>query len=234
MGADVVRHDQVSEESGEVPQHVVFVPETFSPQLTEPAVQVGHAGGQGEQGDEEAFFFGCCFAQPGGDDGDEEVEADERVHEPQVAGQAGEVQQEARQVAGGRCAVNLSPQQGQRAVQQHEQDGGGTYAQEALAVELPHALSFLHGHQQVGGDNHEQGDGHARKAVVQGYPEAVCFVLQEGLGSGHFACPCRSVKILTGVYHHDQQAGEYAHIVQESNAFHVILSCFLGLNCYFI
>ena len=52
-------------------------------------------------------------------------------------------------------------------------------------------------------------------------------------GSGHFACPCRSVKILTGVYHHDQQAGEYAHIVQESNAFHVILSCFFRVKLLF-
>ena len=36
-------HDQVTEEAGEIEQHVEFVPETLSPNFSPPAVEIRHA-----------------------------------------------------------------------------------------------------------------------------------------------------------------------------------------------
>ena len=40
----IMRHYKVSQVTGEVPQHMVFVPETLSPYFTEPAVEIRHTG----------------------------------------------------------------------------------------------------------------------------------------------------------------------------------------------
>ncbi len=65
VDADVVSQNDVAEVAGEVPQHVVFVPEALAPYFTEEAYDVGHAGGYGEDGDEEEFFAWLGFAEPG-------------------------------------------------------------------------------------------------------------------------------------------------------------------------
>ena len=73
--------------TGEVPQHVVFIPETLSPYFTEPAVEIRHTGRKQEQTNEKPFFFSRSFTQPRRYDGDEQIKADQRIHEPQVFGQ---------------------------------------------------------------------------------------------------------------------------------------------------
>ena len=78
---DVVCQHQISQVTGEVPQHMVFIPETLSPEFPEPPVQVGHTGREEEQGDEESLLFGRCLVEPGGYDGHEKVEADQRINQ---------------------------------------------------------------------------------------------------------------------------------------------------------
>lgn len=44
VGVHIMCHDQVTEEAGEIEQHVEFVPETLSPNFSPPAVEIRHAG----------------------------------------------------------------------------------------------------------------------------------------------------------------------------------------------
>ncbi len=109
VGADVVCHYQIAQIAAEVPQHVILVPETLAPHLAAEAVEEGNAGAQGEEQQEEAFLGSRGLAQPGRHNGDEQIDADERIHEPEVAGQGGEVEQNAAQVLAGGVPANLAP-----------------------------------------------------------------------------------------------------------------------------
>ena len=228
--AYVVRNDRVSEIAREVPQHVVFVPETLAPQLAAPAVEVGHACRYEEQRDEEPLLACRGALKPGRDYGYEEVDAYERVHEPQVSGQRREVQRQAGDVVQRCCRVDLSPQQRQGAVQDHEYDKRWQYALCAAAVELPRRLPGGHGHEQVCRYDDEQRHRHARETVVERYPQAVGLVGQERLRPRHVGRSGRAIEVLAGVYQHHQKACEDAQIVQKDDP---RLLC-LGLWVHFV
>ena len=155
--ADVVCHHQIAQIAAEVPQHVIFVPETLAPHLAAEAVEEGNAGADGEEQQEEALFGSSGLAQPGRHDGDNQIDADERVHEPEVSGQGGEVEQQAAQVLAGGVPADLSPCHGQGGIEHKEDEEGGQDAQETFLVKLPGGHFLAHGRQQEGGHNHEQG-----------------------------------------------------------------------------
>jgi len=143
---------------------------SFQKHCPQPTVQVRHAGRQQEQPDKETFFFGRRLAQPGRDDRDEQVDADQRVHEPQVSGQRREVQEYPRQVFERGCSVDLPPQHRQGAIKYHEYEKRRQDADATPAVELPHGLPFLHRCKKKSGDYYKQWHGHTRETVVHRHP----------------------------------------------------------------
>ena len=223
MHTDVVGKDEIAQIAGEVPQHVVIVPEALSPHLAAPAVEVGHAGGHEEEADEEPLLPCRGLLQPWRDEGDEEVEAEERIHEPQVSGHRREVERQAQQVGERLIHGQLSPQQGQGAVKNHEHEEGWQDSRGTLAVELPHGLPLPHGREQIGGHDDEQWHRHSREPVVERHPQTVVLGAQQRLR------PCEvalgSVEVLTGVDEHHEEAGEHAYIVKEYDSllFHLSL-----------
>ena len=59
-------------------------------------------------------------------------------------------------------------------------------------------------------------------------------ILKERLRSYHICIAGSSIKILTGMNQHDQEARKHAHVIQKSNTFHFILSFLFtgaGLRC---
>ena len=61
---------------------MVFVPKALSPHFSEPTVQIWHTGRQEKQPDKETFFFDRHSAQPGRDDRNKQVNADQGIHKP--------------------------------------------------------------------------------------------------------------------------------------------------------
>lgn len=41
---NVMRQNKIAQITGEVPQHVVFIPETLSPHFTAPTIEIRHTG----------------------------------------------------------------------------------------------------------------------------------------------------------------------------------------------
>ena len=113
----------------------------------------------------------------------------------------------------GSRSVYLSPQQRQGAVQYHEDEERRQDAGEALTVELPHALFFLHRHKKVGGDNHEQGHCHTRESVVYGHPQAVGFAGKIGLRPCHIRGAGSTIKVLTGMNNNHKETRKHAHVI---------------------
>ena len=229
--ADVVCHHQIAQIAAEVPKHVIFVPETLAPHLAAEAVEEGYAGADGEEKQEEALFGCSGLSKPGRYDGNEEVKADERIDEPEVAGQRWEIEQDAAEVLLCGVPTNLSPQHGQGGVENVEDEHRRQNAEEAALVELPRGLLLAHGCQQKCGHNHEQGDRHTRETIIDGYPQAVGLVGQKGGGAGHVGGVGTSVKILTRVHQNDQEAGKGTHVIQKDDSFffHCIKILFLTI-----
>lgn len=90
--AYVMCQNKVSQITGEVPQHVIFIPKALPPHFTKPSAEIRHTCRQQEESNEETFFFCRGFVEPWRYDGHEEVKADEWIHKPQVPRQCGEVQ----------------------------------------------------------------------------------------------------------------------------------------------
>ena len=116
MSADIVCRHDITQISGKVPQHVIAVPEAFTPDLAEPAVEEGHACRDCEEGYEELFLASCGLAQPRRNHRSEEIYADKRIHEPQMACQRGKIERYARKIIDCCLAVDLSPEHWQSAV----------------------------------------------------------------------------------------------------------------------
>ena len=219
VGADVVCHYQIAQIAAEVPQHVILVPETLAPHLAAEAVEEGNAGAQGEEQQEEAFLGSRGLAQPGRHNGDEQIDADEGIHEPEVAGQGGEVEQNAAQVLAGGVPANLSPCHGQGGIEYKEGEERGQNAHEAAFVELPGSGLLAHGSQQEGGYNHEQGYGHAGEPVIDGYPQAVCLGGKIGGGPHHVCGIGRTIVVFTCVNQDYEKTGKYADVIQKRDSF---------------
>ena len=85
--------------------------------------------------------------------------------------------------------------------------------QEPATVELAHRHAALHRHQQECRDNHEQRHGDtSEETIIDGYPQAVVLVVYLGYRS-------HVIELLTGVYHHHQQAGNDADVIYKSYSF---------------
>ena len=178
MDADVVRHNQIAQITGTVPEHCEAVPETFAPYLRiEETVYPRNEGAETEYAQKDQLLLGAGLLEPGRNDWYYEVKADQRVHEPQMSGHGREVERQMLQVGERLLNAHSAPEQGQQAVQQREEDPGREYAREAFFVEAAHPCPRLHRHEQEGGGNHEQRDaGPGHEAVVECHPEAVAFV----------------------------------------------------------
>jgi hypothetical protein len=217
----VVGHHQVAKVARAVPQGVVVVPPAFAPHLRQRRefVEQGHEGGEGEEGQERELVARGGFFEPGRHDGDDEVERDEGIHEPQVVSIRWEVEGQAQQLRGGLAPRQLAPERRQQAVEHHEDRHGRQHAQEPAAVELSHADTRLHGHQQECRDDDEQGHAGAREATVpQGNPQTVGLVGHEGHVHAQPGQP-RHIEVLRGVHHHHHEARHHADVVDEHQAF---------------
>ena len=64
---------------------MVFVPEALPPDFAAPSVQVRNAGGEEEKADEESFFPSAGLLKPRRNDRDEQVDAYQWIHEPEMA-----------------------------------------------------------------------------------------------------------------------------------------------------
>ena len=175
---DVVGQHEVAQIAGAVPQHVETVPKALAPQLVaDKAVQPRHGRGEDKYPDEYLLLLCRSLLKPRRHDGNNQVEADEWIHEPEVAGHRGEVPRQAAEVGPRRLPCHAAPSQGQEAVQQHEDNHRGQDAQETATIEVGHAGARLHRHEQKGTDGHEQWHGDAAKgSIVEGYPEAVSLI----------------------------------------------------------
>ena len=231
---DVVGQHQIAQIAAEVPQGMVFVPEALSPYLAPQTNHEGHAGAHGKEQQEEAFLAGGSLPDPGRNHGDEQVEANEGVHEPQVAGQGGEVEQQAREVGPAGVPSYLPPQHGQGAIEHGKDEHGRKDAHEAAAVECPHRLAFPHGHEQVGRHNHEQGHRHAGESVVDRHPQTVGFVGKIGCGAYHIGGIGRAIIVLGGMDQHHQKACHHAYVVQKYDSFFFSFHHFIpSFSCVF-
>lgn len=129
---------------------MIAVPEALTPELAEEIVEVGHTCGEREEADEEKLLFSRRFAQPWRDYRDDEVEADERIHKPEMTGKGGEVERYTGEVVQGCRSIDLSPEHGQCAVEDQETNEGRQDAQGAVTVERPHAFAFFHRDEEIG------------------------------------------------------------------------------------
>ena len=219
MVADVVRQDKVAEVAGAVPEHVEAVPEAFAPQfVAHEAVQPGHGRREDEDVEEQTFVLCGSLLEPRRHDGDDEVEADEGVHEPEMSGHRREVPGQTAQVVHRRLPRHAAPSQRQEAVEEHEDNHRRQDAEEAPAVEVGHAHARLHRHKQESADGHKERYGDAAKcSVVEGYPEAVA------LGGEHRHIASQSavvgtIEVLAGMHQHHQEASDDANPVDEGDA----------------
>ena len=144
-----------------------FIPETLAPHLSEEAVEIWHKGGDKEEADEETFLPGRGFSKPRRYDGDEEVEADEGIHEPQMAGKRREIERYAREIAHRCLTVDLIPQHRHSGIDHHEEQKRRKNPPGPSLIKLHRCLPLLHGHKQERRDYHEERHRHARESVIR-------------------------------------------------------------------
>ena len=223
MVADVVRQDKVAEVSGAVPEHVEAVPEALAPQLVaHETVQPGHRRREDKDVEEQAFVLCGSFLEPRRHDGDDEVKADEGIHEPEMSCHRREVPRQTAQVVHRCLPRHAAPSQRKETVEEHEDNHRRQDAEEATAVEVAHAHARLHRHEQECADSHKERYGDATKgSVVEGYPEAVAL----GGEHGHIACQSTvvgTIKVLTCMHKHHQETRDDAYPIYEGDA---VFSC---------
>ena len=173
---------------------------------------------EGKDAEERQFVLRAGLFEPGRHHGDDEVDADEWVHEPQMARDGREVERHHLQVVQGlflRCA---SPSQRQHGIEQQEAHKGWQDAQEAPAIELPHGHTFAHRNEQEGRHDHEQRHGDTpEETIIDGYPQAVALVGQHRIGI------VVNVETFTRVDDHHQEAGHHANIINKCySLFHIM------------
>ena len=82
MSLDIVRQHQISRVPRKVEQQIISVPEALSPEVSEPSVDIWDTCAECPQSNEQEFLSCGSDAQPWGDERDEKVQADKRIHEP--------------------------------------------------------------------------------------------------------------------------------------------------------
>ena len=193
---------------------MILVPEAFAPQFAAPTVEVRHTCGQEEQTYKETFLSGRSLAEPGRNDGNEQVKAEKRIHEPQMPRQRREIKEYARQVGNGTLQRKLPPKQRKSAVKNHENEERRQYAQGTLAVEVPRTLPFLHRREQKRRNNHEQRNRHTRETVIHRHPQTVGLRSKICLRTHHVGSPFSSIIVFTRMHKHYQEARKYTDIIQ--------------------
>ena len=218
MESDVVSHHEVAQIARAVPEHGEAVPEALTPKLGgDEAVDPRNECGHNEYADKDSFVLCRSPFKPWRHHRDDQVQAYERVHEPQVAGHRREVERQPFEVGEGLLPLHSAPQQRKEGVEHHEHQHRREYPGESLSVELSHRHSVLHRDQQECRHDHEKRNaGPCHKSVIERYPEAVCFIGKHR----HVACQTRavrSVKILAGMDQHHKETCDHADVVDEGN-----------------
>ena len=214
-------HNQIAKIAGTIPEHSETVPETFSPEFrSNETVNPRDEGGNSEKSEEYELILCRCPLQPRRPHRNNEIEADERVHKPQVPRHGRKVERQQLQVGKRLFPGHSSPRERQQGIEQEKAGHRREYAQKTPLVELPHTDSLFHRHQQKSRYYHKQRHGNPpAEPVVEGHPEAVAFVEQLGHIAGQPHGIFGSVKIFAGVDKHHKKAGNHPDIVHKDNVF---------------
>ncbi len=202
---DIMGQHQISQVSGTIPQRRETIPEALAPEFVrDETVDPGNEGRQDKEPEEDALLLRGRFFQPGRYDRNDQVDADERVHEPEVSAHRREVEGQALQVGKGLLPGHPAPRQWQESVDEHERQHRRKDAQKAAAIELHHSLAGFHRHQQEGRHDHkERHAGPADETVVESHPKAVPLIGQQGDIAGQPGSIGR-IEVLAGMNQHHQ------------------------------
>ena len=156
MVTDIMSHHEIPQIPGEIPERMEPVPEAFSPHLRrDPMVDPGDEGRSDEQPDKHSFFPRRGPLKPGRNDRNDQVQSDQRVHEPKMSRHRREIERQHLQVSCRLTPVHPAEKGREDDIKQQERDRRRKNSREAPAVETAHGLAGLQRHEEERRHNHE-------------------------------------------------------------------------------
>ena len=218
--------DKIAEIAGTIPEGGILIPETLAPKFgRDKAVEPRRERGECKDGEENPFLAGSGPLKPRRNDRDDEIDAYQRIHEPQMAGYRRKVERHHHQRFQGFTPCHGAPQGGKNGIQDKEYYKWRKNAKEAATVELTHRHVTADRDKEEGGDNHKQGDGDAaEESVIDRDPQTVGFI-------GYLGDWTHVVKHLAGMNQHNQETGCHTDVIDKCNAFFHSSYCFADVSC---
>ena len=146
----MVREDEVPQVAGAVPEGSERIPETLAPEFRGDEPEPRDKGREYEEAQEDPLVFRGDFLKPWRDHRDDDVEAYQRIHEPEVTGHRGEVEGQQFEISQGLLPGHPAPKQRKEGVEEKEEHERGKDPAEAVLVERGHRLARFHGDEQEG------------------------------------------------------------------------------------
>ena len=174
----IVGKHQISEIARHIPEHAITIPETFTPHLGSDKLANKRRERRDEkQRQEHPFVARRRLFEPRRHHRNDEIDADERIHKPQMARHRWEIERQTSEVGKRLLPRHSTPSKRQERVGKHKHQHRRHHAQQATAVERRHSVALLHRHKQECRNYHKQRHTYAsERAIVESHPKAIALI----------------------------------------------------------
>ncbi len=119
--AYIVGHHQIAEVTRAVPKHCKAIPKTFSPEFRsyEPMYPWNQSR-NAENSKENKFVLCRSPLKPRRDHGDNQIDADKRIHEPKMSRHGREIERQHLQIGNGLFPTHSTPRKRKESIKKHE------------------------------------------------------------------------------------------------------------------